>query len=51
MMSNGQQLVDEMGSPEWARASRFSQASGRKIHEDELEQYLTEFTRDQDRYD
>lgn len=44
-------LVDEMGSPEWARASRFAQASGRKALEDELERLLTEFTRDQDRYD
>ena len=45
------QLVDEMGSPEWARASRFVQASGRKANEGELERLLSEFTRDQDRYD
>jgi crotonobetainyl-CoA:carnitine CoA-transferase CaiB-like acyl-CoA transferase len=45
------QLIEEMGSPKWARASRFARASGRKRHEDELESRLTEFTKDQDRYD
>ncbi|MBV8771630.1 MAG: CoA transferase [Deltaproteobacteria bacterium] len=44
-------LVDAMGSPEWARASRFAQASGRRAYEDELERLLTDFTSDQDRYD
>jgi crotonobetainyl-CoA:carnitine CoA-transferase CaiB-like acyl-CoA transferase len=44
-------LVDEMGSPAWARASRFAEASGRKAHEDELERLLSEFTQHQDRYD
>ncbi len=44
------QLVNEIGS-EWARASRFASAAGRKNHEDELERLLTEFTKDQDRYD
>ena len=42
------QLVDEMGSPEWARA-RFARASGRKADEDELERLVAEFTQDQDR--
>src|SRR3984893_12418525 len=42
------QLVDEMGSPEWARASRFAHASGRKAHEDELERLVADFTQDQD---
>ena len=45
------QLVDEMGSPEWARASRFAHASGRKTDEDELERLVAEFTQDQDRYE
>jgi crotonobetainyl-CoA:carnitine CoA-transferase CaiB-like acyl-CoA transferase len=44
-------LVEEMGSPQWARDSRLARAAGRKIHEDELEGRLTEFTKDQDRYD
>jgi crotonobetainyl-CoA:carnitine CoA-transferase CaiB-like acyl-CoA transferase len=44
-------FVDEMGSPEWARAPRFAHAAGRKGHEDELERKVAEFTRDQDRYD
>jgi crotonobetainyl-CoA:carnitine CoA-transferase CaiB-like acyl-CoA transferase len=45
------QLVDEMGSPEWARAPRFALASGRKAHENELEQLVTQFTRERDRYE
>ena len=45
------QLVEEMGSPQWACDSRFARAAGRKTHEDELEGRLTEFTKDQDRYD
>jgi crotonobetainyl-CoA:carnitine CoA-transferase CaiB-like acyl-CoA transferase len=44
-------LVEEMGFPEWARAAHFARASGRKTHEDELERYLTEFTKDHDRYE
>jgi crotonobetainyl-CoA:carnitine CoA-transferase CaiB-like acyl-CoA transferase len=46
-----QALVEEMGSPAWARDDRFATAGGRKQHEDELEAKLTEFTVQQDRYD
>ncbi|MBV8357694.1 MAG: CoA transferase [Deltaproteobacteria bacterium] len=45
------QFVDEIGSPEWARAARFAHASGRKIHENELERLVTEFTQGQERYE
>jgi len=45
------QLVDEIGSPEWARTSRFADASGRKAHEDDLERLVAEFTQGQDRYE
>jgi crotonobetainyl-CoA:carnitine CoA-transferase CaiB-like acyl-CoA transferase len=45
------QLVEEMGSPEWAREQRFTRASGRKSHEDELERFVAEFTKDHDRYE
>jgi crotonobetainyl-CoA:carnitine CoA-transferase CaiB-like acyl-CoA transferase len=45
------QLVEEMGSPEWACAPRFALASGRKSHEDELERFLGEFTKQHDRYE
>ena len=46
-----QALVQEMGSPAWARDDRFATAVSRKQHEDELEAGLTEFTVRQDRYD
>jgi crotonobetainyl-CoA:carnitine CoA-transferase CaiB-like acyl-CoA transferase len=45
------QLVAEMGSPQWAQASRLAHASGRKAHEDELERRLAEFTQGEDRYE
>jgi crotonobetainyl-CoA:carnitine CoA-transferase CaiB-like acyl-CoA transferase len=44
-------LVEEMGSPAWARDGELATAAGRKHHEDELEAKLTEFTVAQDRYD
>jgi len=46
-----QSLVAEMGSPEWARSSRFSTAADRKSNEDELDRRMAEFTRPQDRYE
>lgn len=46
-----QALVEEMGSPAWARDDRFATALGRKQHEDELDANLTEFTVEQDCYD
>src|SRR5579863_783628 len=46
-----QALVDEIGSPAWARDTRFALAAGRKSHEDELDRLLAEFTRGEDRYD
>jgi crotonobetainyl-CoA:carnitine CoA-transferase CaiB-like acyl-CoA transferase len=45
------QFVDEMGTPEWARAARFAHASGRKTHEEELERLVAEFTQGQERYE
>jgi crotonobetainyl-CoA:carnitine CoA-transferase CaiB-like acyl-CoA transferase len=44
-------LIAEMGSPAWAMDSRFASATGRKQHEDELEQKLTAFTAGCERYD
>jgi crotonobetainyl-CoA:carnitine CoA-transferase CaiB-like acyl-CoA transferase len=44
-------LVAEMGSPEWARDSRFRNASGRKANENELDRLMEEFTRGEERYD
>jgi len=46
-----QSLVAEMGSPEWARSSRFSTAADRKSNQDELDRRMAEFTRPQDRYE
>lgn len=46
-----QELVSAMGSPAWARDSRFASAAGRKAHEDELDRQMAEFTRAQERYD
>src|SRR5262249_22317862 len=43
-------FIEEMGSPEWARAPRFTHASGRKAHEDELERLVGQFTQGQERY-
>jgi crotonobetainyl-CoA:carnitine CoA-transferase CaiB-like acyl-CoA transferase len=45
------QLLEEMGSPEWARDSRFAHSHDRKAHEDELERLLSEFTQSRDRYE
>jgi crotonobetainyl-CoA:carnitine CoA-transferase CaiB-like acyl-CoA transferase len=44
------ELVQEMGSPEWARAPRFAHAAGRKNHEEELERLFSDFTRNEDRF-
>jgi crotonobetainyl-CoA:carnitine CoA-transferase CaiB-like acyl-CoA transferase len=49
--SQWQALREEMGSPAWTCGVRFTTATGRKQHEDELEAKLTEFTIKQDRYD
>jgi crotonobetainyl-CoA:carnitine CoA-transferase CaiB-like acyl-CoA transferase len=46
-----QALVAEMGSPDWARDSRFRTALGRKTHEDDLDRWVSEFTRSEDRFD
>ncbi len=40
-------LRGAMGDPEWARDERFSALAGRKQHEDEIEQRITEWTSDQ----
>jgi crotonobetainyl-CoA:carnitine CoA-transferase CaiB-like acyl-CoA transferase len=45
------QLVDCMGSPEWACSPRLARASGRKAAEDELERLLSELTKTRDRYE
>ncbi len=45
------QLVELMGSPAWARSSRFARAADRKAQEDELERLLSEFTKVHDRYE
>jgi benzylsuccinate CoA-transferase BbsF subunit len=39
-------LVDAMGAPAWAQEERFATHAGRKQNEDELEQKLTEWTRE-----
>ena len=44
-------LLEEMGSPAWARDGRLATAAGRKQCEDELDAKLTEYTVRQDRYD
>ena len=44
-------LIDEMGSPEWALDARFATAAGRKGHEDELDEMLTQFTVGRERYE
>lgn len=40
-----ERLVEIMGSPAWAKEARFSTLVGRKAHEAELEQRLSEWTR------
>jgi crotonobetainyl-CoA:carnitine CoA-transferase CaiB-like acyl-CoA transferase len=46
-----QALIVEMDAPDWARAARFQTAAGRKAHEDELDRLLSEFTKNEERYD
>lgn len=46
-----QALVAEIGSPDWARDSRFEHAVGRKADEDDLDRLMAEFTKTQHRYD
>jgi len=46
-----QSLVAEIGSPDWARDSRFEYGDGRKAHEDDLDRLMAEFTKNQHRYD
>jgi crotonobetainyl-CoA:carnitine CoA-transferase CaiB-like acyl-CoA transferase len=44
-------LIEEIGSPPWARDSNFANAADRQQNQDELDAKLTEFTVKQDRYD
>jgi crotonobetainyl-CoA:carnitine CoA-transferase CaiB-like acyl-CoA transferase len=44
-------LAEEMGSPEWARDTRFASAASRKQHEDDLDAKLTDYTKACERYD
>jgi len=44
-------MVAAIGSPQWARDSRFKHAEGRKAAEDDLDRLMAAFTKDQDRYD
>ncbi len=46
-----QACVAEIGSPDWARDARFRTAAGRKAHEDDLDRLMTEFTKNEDRYE
>lgn len=46
-----QALVAELSAPDWARDARFQTAVGRKTHEDELDRLLSEFTKNEGRYD
>jgi crotonobetainyl-CoA:carnitine CoA-transferase CaiB-like acyl-CoA transferase len=48
--SQWRSLVDELGSPLWARDSRFDTVAGRKQYENEIDAKLTEYTATQDRY-
>lgn len=45
-----QELVAEMGSPDWAAETRFHTAAGRKANEDALDRLMVEFTKHEDRY-
>jgi len=45
-----QALAEEMGSPAWARDSRYATAAGRKANEDELDRNLGSYTTGQERY-
>ncbi len=49
--SQWQGLIEEMGSPAWARDDSFATAADRIQRQDELEAKLNEFTLKQDRYD
>ncbi|MGH7934683.1 MAG: CaiB/BaiF CoA transferase family protein [Candidatus Binataceae bacterium] len=44
-------LVTEIGSPAWARDSRFKNADERKANEDDLDRLIAEFTKGEDRYE
>lgn len=46
-----QALISVLGSPAWAHAARFVNASGRKANEDELDRLLADVSRKEDRYD
>ncbi len=46
-----QALVAEIGTPEWARDTRFATAAGRKTHEDDLDRLLASYTTSEDRYE
>jgi crotonobetainyl-CoA:carnitine CoA-transferase CaiB-like acyl-CoA transferase len=44
-------LVEAMESPAWAKDGKFASAKGRKQHEAELEQRISEWTADRDAYE
>jgi crotonobetainyl-CoA:carnitine CoA-transferase CaiB-like acyl-CoA transferase len=44
-------LVKAMGSPSWAKDGKFGTAEGRKAHEDELEEKISEWTANEEAYD
>jgi crotonobetainyl-CoA:carnitine CoA-transferase CaiB-like acyl-CoA transferase len=44
-------LIDDMGSPPWARDTRFATAANRKANEDDLDRGVAEYTKNQDRYE
>jgi crotonobetainyl-CoA:carnitine CoA-transferase CaiB-like acyl-CoA transferase len=44
-------LIDEMGSPSWARDTRFATAANRRANEDDLDRGVGEYTKNQDRYE
>lgn len=46
-----QALVAEIGTPEWARDTRFTTAAGRKTYEDDLDRLLASYTTSEDRYE
>ena len=46
-----QRLVEAMGSPEWANASRFATLEGRIQHQEELDQGIGEWTETLEKYE
>ena len=44
-------LVEFMGNPDWARQSQFASMASRKNNEDELDTYISKWTKDWDHYD